>query len=167
MSTGKRCSVNQRDFVSEFKTDYVKSFYILWQPPAWLPQAQRRSLPQHFNSTTGHRRQFLLITKIFLADIKFTFPCGSSCASLIKAMMMLSQTSLMHRNTAWLISLLFIIKFIHTLLTLRAERSQIKIVTQTYSESFLYVELKHKTVYYNFKHWTVGSALDHFQPLSE
>lgn len=30
---GKRCNVNQKDFVSEFKTDYVKSFYILQQPP--------------------------------------------------------------------------------------------------------------------------------------
>lgn len=26
---GKWCGVNQKDFVSEFKTDYVKSFYIL------------------------------------------------------------------------------------------------------------------------------------------
>lgn len=49
---GKRCNVNQKDFVSEFKTDYVKSQY-LQQPPLDFFHAPSRSLPQHFNANTG------------------------------------------------------------------------------------------------------------------
>lgn len=44
VSVGKRCSVYQRDFVSELKTDYVKSFYI----------------PQHFLMQKDHYLSLLM-----------------------------------------------------------------------------------------------------------
>lgn len=89
MSTGKRYNVNQKDFLTEFKTDCINFFYILQTP--WLPQAQRRLLPQYVNSTTGHRKPAVFINdQNIFADINLAFPCSSSCAAWIKAIMLMS-----------------------------------------------------------------------------
>lgn len=57
---GKRCSVNQRDFVSETQNRLRKVFLYSVATPRWLPHA-KGSLPQHFNVTTGLGRLSSLI----------------------------------------------------------------------------------------------------------
>lgn len=57
---GKRCSVNQRDFVSETPNRLRKVFLYSVATPPWPPHA-KGSLPQHFNVATGPRRLSTLI----------------------------------------------------------------------------------------------------------